>query len=88
VKAAKDFHQYLQSETTATMCEPTYYGPKQIHNLKYFTWIEKQGKDLAKQIAQWCDFPDYWDRIYRPVQEIDHLIEQFNERRVEGVGEP
>jgi cysteine synthase len=84
--AIRDFHRYLMAESIANMRELTYYDRKQIHNLKYFTWIEQQGKDLAELNAQWYDFPDYWNRIHRQVEEIDHLIEQFNERRLEGVG--
>jgi hypothetical protein len=57
----------------------TYYDKRQIHNLKYFTWIEQQGKDLDELNAQWYDFPGYWDEIHRQADEIDELIEQFNE---------
>jgi len=79
IEAAKDYHGYLMGESTAHMRELTYYDKRQIHNLKYFTWIEQQGKDLDELNAQWYDFPEYWDRIHRQVDEIDGLIEQFNE---------
>lgn len=76
--ATKDYHRYLLGESTANMRELTYYDRRQIHNLKYFTWIEQQGKDLEELNAQWYDFPDYWDRINGQVEDIDRLIEQFN----------
>jgi cysteine synthase len=78
LQAAKDYHRYLMGESTANTRELTYYDRKQIHNLKYFTWIEQQGKDLNELNAQWYDYPDYWERIRRQVEDIDRLIEAFN----------
>jgi cysteine synthase len=80
VEAAKDYHRYLLGESTNNMRELNYTDKRQIHNLKYFTWIEQQGKDLEELNAQWYDFPDYWDRIHGQAEEIDQLIEQFNAR--------
>jgi cysteine synthase len=80
VEAAKDYHRYLLGESTNNMRELNYTDKRQIHNLKYFTWIEQQGKDLGELNAQWYDFPDYWDRIHTQVEEIDRLIEAFNAR--------
>lgn len=80
LEASKDYHRYLMGESTANMRELRYYDKRQIHNLKYFTWIEQQGKELDELNAQWYDFPEYWDIIHRQVDEIDRLIEQFNER--------
>jgi len=80
VEATKDYHRYLLGESTNNMRELNYTDKRQIHNLKYFTWIEQQGKDLGELNAQWYDFPDYWDRIHTQVEEIDRLIEAFNAR--------
>ncbi len=80
VEAAKDYHRYLLGESTNNLRELNYTDKRQIHNLKYFTWIEQQGKDLEELNDQWYDFPDYWDRIHGQVEEIDRLIEQFNAR--------
>ena len=80
VDAAKDYHRYLLGESTNNMRELNYTDKRQIHNLKYFTWIEQQGKDLEELNDQWYDFPDYWDRIHDQVEEIDGLIEAFNSR--------
>jgi cysteine synthase A len=77
-EAAKDYHRYLLGESTNNMRELNYTDKRQIHNLKYFTWIEQQGKDLEELNAQWYDFPEYWDQIHGQVEEIDRLIEQFN----------
>jgi cysteine synthase len=79
MEAAKDYHRYLMGESTAHMHEVNYGDKRRIHNLKYFTWIEQQGKALSELDAQWYDFPDYWDRIHAQVDNIDRLIDQFNE---------
>ena len=34
--------------TIDNMEELTYYGRKRIHNLKYYTWVEQQGKTLCR----------------------------------------
>ena len=78
--AVRDYHRYLMGESTANLRELTYYDRRQIHNLKYFTWIEQQGRQLAELDAQWYDYPEYWERIRGQAEEIDRLIEAFNER--------
>jgi len=80
LKAARDYHQYLMAESTAHVRELNYYDRRQIHNLKYFTWVEQQGKELAELNAQWYNFPEHWETIHQQVSEIDRLIEAFNER--------
>ena len=76
--AARDFHRHLMGQATDNLQELTHSDKRRIHNLKYFTWIEQQGKDLAELDAQWYDYPDYWERIHGQVPAIDALIEQFN----------
>ncbi len=73
------FHQYLMGESTANMQELTYVDRKRIHNLKYFTWVEQQGKTYEEIQAQWYD-PTYWTDIHGHVDELDALIDAFNER--------
>ncbi len=77
--AAAAFHRYLLGETTDNMLELSYVDRKRIHNLKYFTWVEQQGKSFEEIQAQWYD-PDYWTGIPGCMEEIDRLIEDFNER--------
>ncbi len=78
--AIRDYHSHLQGTTTDNMLELTYPERKRIHNLKYFTWIEQQGKDVEELNAQWYDYPDYWTSIQKQVGKIDELIEKFNEK--------
>jgi cysteine synthase A len=77
VDAAADYHRYLLGCTVDYVEELGYWDRKRIHNLKYFTWVEQQGKTYEEIQAQWYD-PDYWSSIHRQVEEIDALIEQFN----------
>ena len=79
VNAATDDARYLKGQGIDNMEELTYYGRKRIHNLKYYTWVEQQGKTYEEIQAQWYD-PDYWLEIQSQVPEIDALIDEFNQK--------
>ncbi len=79
-EATKDYHRFLMGESTAHVLELTTHDKRRIHNLKYFTWIEQQGRELSELESQWYDFPEYWEIVHRQVDEIDDLIDQFNQR--------
>ena len=79
VDAAASFHRYMLGETTDNMQELSYVDRKRIHNLKYFTWVEQQGKTHEEIQAQWYD-PDYWTGIHTSMETIDNLVDSFNER--------
>ena len=79
VDAAADYHRYLMGCTVDYVEELGYWDRRRIHNLKYYTWVEQQGKTFQEIQAQWYD-PDYWSTIHDQVDEIDALIERFNER--------
>jgi cysteine synthase len=76
--AAVDYHRYLLGCTMDYVEELGYWDQKRIHNLKYFTWVEQQGKTYEEIQAQWYE-PDYWSGIHGQISDIDALIEQFNE---------
>jgi cysteine synthase A len=78
VDAAADYHRWLLGCTVDYVEELGYWDRKRIHNLKYYTWVEQQGKTYEEIQAQWYD-EDYWDDIHDQVEDIDALIEQFNE---------
>jgi cysteine synthase len=75
--AAADFARYLQGQSTDNLLELSYADRKRVHNLKYFTWVEQQGKTYAEIQDQWHD-PDYWTEIQKLAPQIDALIEEFN----------
>ena len=78
--AAIDYHRNLMALSTDYMQELTYNDRKRVHNLKYFTWIEQQGKELEELDAQWYDYDNYWGNIRNQVDKIDELIDEFNKR--------
>jgi cysteine synthase len=75
--AVKSFHKSIMGANIADMFELDYYAKKRIHNLKYFTWIEQQGKELSELNAQWYD-EEYWSKTAAQAPEIDKLITEFN----------
>jgi cysteine synthase len=79
VHAAADFARYLQGLATDGMLELRYPDRRRVHNLKYFTWVEQQGRTHEELVAQWHD-PEYWTRIQAQVPQIDGLIEAFNQK--------
>jgi cysteine synthase A len=78
VDAAADYHRYLMGCVTDYVEELGYWDRRRIHNLKYYTWVEQQGKTYEEIQAQWYQ-PDYWTGVQAQIEEIDRLIEQFNE---------
>lgn len=77
VDAIKDF-ELLKNEGIDHALELTHYKKKRIHNLKYYTWIEQQKKDLDELVAQWESHKQYWSDIHRLARSIDALIVDFN----------
>jgi cysteine synthase A len=75
--AAADFARYLQGQSTDNLLELRYTDRRRIHNLKYYTWVEQQGKTYAEIQTMWQE-PDYWLAIQRQTAEIDDLIVDFN----------
>ena len=77
--AAGVYHRYLLGQSIDYVEELSYYDRKRIHNLKYYTWVEQQGKSYKEIQAQWYD-DEYWTGIPGTVEEIDALIDEFNAR--------
>ncbi len=77
--AVAAYHRYLLGTTIDHVLELDYYQRKRVHNLKYYTWVEQQGKTCDEIQAQWFDH-GYWNDIPGKAQEIDALIEEFNAR--------
>lgn len=59
--------------------ELNYYDRRTVHNLKYYTWIEQQGKTYEEILAQWYD-DDYWTDIPKQTEKLDQLINEFNKK--------
>jgi len=78
-QAEIDWHSVIRKQSIGYFKELTYYARKAIHNLKYFTWVEQQGKKVEELDAQWYD-ENYWPERFQIVKEWDDLIEAFNHR--------
>ncbi|MEQ8191290.1 MAG: pyridoxal-5-phosphate-dependent protein subunit beta [Candidatus Eremiobacterota bacterium] len=78
MNAAVDYNR-LMSLNVDHILEMNYCDKKRVHNLKYFTWIEQQARELKELNAQWYD-QEYWHRIHNQVYDIDNLIDAFNEK--------
>jgi cysteine synthase len=79
VSAAMDFSGPLAHQGIDFYKELSYYDKKAIHNLKYFTWVEQQGRSSEELKEQWE--PAYWQTIFEEeVVLFDKLIEEFNQQ--------
>ncbi|OPZ60846.1 MAG: Cysteine synthase [Synergistetes bacterium ADurb.Bin520] len=78
VQAAVDCHAHLWGIKDDGLIELTYPERQRVHNLKYYTWVEQQGRTLEELQAQWYDYDAYWGKLRRQAGAIDRLIEDFN----------
>ena len=77
--AVADFAGPLAHQSVDYFKELTYPERKAIHNLKYYTWVEQQGKTSAELTEQWN--PEYWRALFEDeVAYFDQLIEEFNQQ--------
>jgi cysteine synthase len=76
-QAAADQARWLQGEGTGNMLELSAQDQRRIHNLKYYTWVEQQGRTYDEILAQWHE-PDYWTGVQKQAPQIDALIDEFN----------
>jgi hypothetical protein len=75
--AGADFARYLHGQSTDNMLELRYPDRRRIHNLKYYTWVEQQGKTYEEILDMWTR-SDYWTEVQNQADEIDELINAFN----------
>ena len=75
-----DMHyaRYLQGTTTDHVRELNYADQKALHNFKYFTWVEQQGRTSDELRQLWDE--DFWRAVFSQnvVDEWDRLIDAFN----------
>jgi len=77
--AAVHHERYLLGSGIDAMLELGYWDRKRIHNLKYFTWVEQQGKSVEELDAQWYE-DDYWTTHFHAWKDWDRQIADFNAR--------
>ncbi|MDR3334845.1 MAG: pyridoxal-5-phosphate-dependent protein subunit beta [Treponema sp.] len=81
IDAAVDFAASLRGEGTDNMLELTYPERKRVHNLKYYTWVEQQGRSMEELDDQWYHQEKSFLGVQKQADAIDALITEFNDRR-------
>ena len=78
--ADKHYARYLQGITTDHLRELNYADQKALHNFKYFTWVEQQGRSSDELRQLWDE--DFWHEVFSQevVDEWDRLIDAFNDK--------
>ncbi len=79
-RAMADFERYLVGEGTGDMMELNYHDRKRLHNFKYYTWVEQQGKTV-EEINELWDL-EFWEDVFDDsvLKHWDELIEDFNKK--------
>ncbi len=77
-QALYDRARYLDGVTVDHLRELTYHDRKALHNFKYFTWVEQQGRSVDELRELW--HPEFWEQTFAQVDAWDRQIEAFNER--------
>ncbi len=77
--AAVNYARDLFGLSIDNLQELTYADQRRVHNLKYFTWVEQQGKTYEEIVDQWYE-PTYWTELQDEIDDIDALITEFNEK--------
>jgi cysteine synthase len=77
--AVADRARWLSGLATDNVQELRHPDRRRVHNLKYFTWVEQQGKTSGELQAQWRD-NSYWTKTQAQMEAIDTLIQEFNAR--------
>ena len=78
-EAAMDHALHILNLKLDNMQELTYADRKRVHNLKYYTWVEQQGRTVEELNALWYDTEGTWDTVHKQAKDLDDLINEFNE---------
>jgi cysteine synthase len=78
LRASADFARSLAGQGTDNMAELTYRDRRRVHNLKYFTWVEQQGRASEELDDLWYGEGRGFPGVQSQAGAIDALIEEFN----------
>ena len=78
IQAIKDHEKCLFGTTADNIKDLTYADKKMIHNLKYFTWVEQQAKEIEDLNQLWYD-REIWSDIFHQDAKLDEMINSFND---------
>jgi cysteine synthase len=74
--AAVDHERRLLGQDVAHMRELSFPERRAIHNLKYFTWVEQQGRSVEELDRLWS--PSFWRDLADELPRWDEEIDRFN----------
>ncbi len=77
-QAIADRARWLEGVTPDYVRELSYHDRKTLHNFKYFTWVEQQGRDVEDLRRLWDR--DFWSEVFQVTEYWDRRIEEFNAR--------
>jgi cysteine synthase len=81
--AAARIEGILMGQRTDWVQDGSYEAHTRWHNLKYYTWVEQQGKTVEELDAQ--RDPEWWANHQRMVQEIDARLTHLREAETTAV---
>ncbi|MDK2952100.1 MAG: cysteine synthase [Kosmotogales bacterium] len=76
-EAKNRFESIFMNAKTDWMFEGTVNNRKRWHNLKYYTWVEQQGKTV-EELDLTKDY-DYWKKEQDKVKDIDRKLLEYRE---------
>ncbi len=78
-QADQHYGRYLLGTGTDNLRELSYADRKALHNFKYFTWVEQQGRSSEELQQLWDE--DFWREVFSQdvVDQWDQLINAFNQ---------
>ncbi len=77
-QALRDHSRWLVGNTPDYLRELDYHDRKTLHNFKYFTWVEQQGRSVDELRQLWDR--DFWTETFNVTDDWDKRINEFNER--------
>jgi len=77
-RASVDFTRSLLGAGTDNLLELTFSERRRVHNLKYYTWVEQQGKTAEQLEDLWYHQDTTFEAVQGQADRIDELICEFN----------
>ena len=77
-QAVADQARRLMGITPDYVRELSYLDRKTLHNFKYFTWVEQQGRTVEELRRLWDR--DFWTETFAVAEAWDRRIGEFNDR--------
>lgn len=78
-RAAMDYSRSILGAGTDNLLELTEFERRRIHNLKYYTWVEQQGRSAQELDDLWYSQDKTFEAVQSQADKIDKLIEEFND---------